>query len=164
MSEDAFLQNALHKARATLGEPKPKTPFSATFDQLQIAHRSKDEAIAKRLRPPLPSAMPEKDEQEVIAIQKKPGQVSKFAREAVDHNDIARLSPSTWLNDEIINFYGALILARSEAAQKDPSSKGKGKAPLNVHYLSSFFWEKMTKAGYAKGRLNKWTKKVNALL
>ena len=32
--------------------------------------------------------------------------------------DLSRLLPSQWLNDEIINFYGQMILSRSNTAQK----------------------------------------------
>lgn len=65
-----------------------------------------------------------------------------------------RLKPGQWLNDEVINFYGALILARSEEAQK-----GKSKA-LDVHYFNTFFFAKLEDLGYEKARIGKWTKKV----
>ena len=79
--------------------------------------------------------------------------------------DIARLLPGQWLNDEVINFYGAMILARSEGSKENPGSKKNGKTTkkatfLDAHYFSSFFWSKLTKEGYEKGRLAKWTKKV----
>jgi sentrin-specific protease 1 len=60
------------------------------------------------------------------------------------------------LNDEIINFYGAMILTRSES-NRDPTAKRK---MLDVHYFSTFFWPKLKNEGYEQGRLAKWTKKV----
>lgn len=107
--------------------------------------------------------------------------MSKSGREQVSESDIARLRPRQWLNDEIINFYGQLMMSRSESQKKNQTSipkdthingfpngiKGKGKAetvekkPLDVHYFSTFFWPKLTGEGYAKGRLAKWTKKVS---
>jgi sentrin-specific protease 1 len=107
--------------------------------------------------------------------------VSKSGREQVADRDIARLRPRQWLNDEIINFYGGLLLSRSESRRKDSiptladgringlvngiKAKAKAKAtekkpPLDVHYFNTFFWPKLTGEGYDKGRLAKWTKKV----
>jgi len=96
----------------------------------------------------------------------KRGVVSKHAREQVTDKDLSRLRPNQWLNDEVINFYGSMILARSEESKENPvtngvaSGKGKGK-PLNAHYFSTFFWSKLSAEGYEKGRLAKWTKKVD---
>lgn len=85
----------------------------------------------------------------------------------MDEKDLLRLRPGQWLNDEIINFYGALLLGRSEGSKENVPNgpvmgevvKGRGQ-PLNVHYFSTFFWTKLTGEGYDKGRLAKWTKKV----
>jgi len=140
--------------------PKPAKPFLPSLEHLQISRRLKDEAIDKlRQGPPLPSSLPPEDDQFVTKILQKRGVVSKFAKEQVSDSDLSRLRPGQWLNDEIINFYGAMILARSEAS-KENHSKSK-KKPLDVHYFSSFFWSKLTQDGYEKGRLGKWTKKVN---
>lgn len=89
-----------------------------------------------------------------MALQKR-GTVGKVAREQVSDKDLARLKPAQWLNDEVINFYGALLMARSEEAQK-----GKGKA-LNIHYFNTFFFAKLEDPGYEKARVGKWTKKVS---
>lgn len=101
----------------------------------------------------------------------KHGAIAKYAREAVEDKDLNRLRPGQWLNDEIINFYGAMILGRSEGSKENMpngttvagsgTTKGRGK-PLNIHYFSSFFWSKLTSEGYDKGRLAKWTKKVRS--
>lgn len=94
----------------------------------------------------------------------KSGPISKCAREAVQSSDIARLRPGQWLNDEIINFYGAMILERANAKENhNPKTNGalngKGKKPMKVHYFSTFFWPKLNE-GYEKSKLNRWTKKV----
>jgi sentrin-specific protease 1 len=65
------------------------------------------------------------------------------------------LKPAQWLNDEVINFYGALIMARSEESKK---SNGK---ILDAHYFSTFFFAKLEDPGYEKARIGKWTKKVS---
>ncbi|CEL51718.1 hypothetical protein RSOLAG1IB_00253 [Rhizoctonia solani AG-1 IB] len=105
--------------------------------------------------PPLPKALSSEDLSEVTAALRKRGTVAKFAREQVSDSDLARLKPTQWLNDEVINFYGALILARSEEAQK-----GKGKA-LDIHYFNTFFFAKLEDMGYEKSRIGKWTKKID---
>lgn len=147
--------------------PKPPPPFIPNFEQLEISRRTKDDAIEQRLRPsrpPLPTHLPPADELKVKTILSQRGVVSKFAKEQVTDQDISRLKPCQWLNDEIINFYGALILSRAEECKENPGANGKaGKEkskPLNAHYFSTFFWSKLTKEGYDKGRLAKWTKKV----
>jgi sentrin-specific protease 1 len=141
------------------------------------------DAIERSLRPkkaPLPPHLPPEDESYVDAILTKRGTISKAGREQVADKDIARLRPKQWLNDEVINFYGQLILSRSESQKENSKStptdchinglvngvKGKakteaaGKKPFDVHYFSTFFWPKLTGEGYDKGRLAKWTKKV----
>jgi sentrin-specific protease 1 len=157
--------------------PKPPLPFTPSLEQLQRRSRSRDDAIEKHLRPkrvPLPPSLPPGDEDQVNAILKKRGVISKYAREQVSDSDLVRLRPGSWLNDEIINFYGALLLGRSEGAcsssSKEKENKGivngSGKKSkfLNVHYFSTFFWTKLEKEGYEKGRLAKWTKKVCVFL
>ncbi|KAJ7630731.1 cysteine proteinase [Roridomyces roridus] len=157
-----FLRRAIEKAQATLNGPKPLRPLTPSINQLQFRYRTKDDELERRLRrPPLPSALPPKEEEEVSALFKKRGVISKYAREQVSDQDIQRLKPLTWLNDEVVNFYGALILGRSDACKENPSGNAKAKKPLDVHYFSTFFWTKLEKDGYEKGRLAKWTKKID---
>jgi len=166
--------------------PPPKRPFVPSFEQLQLSRRAKDEEIERLLRPkkaPLPPHLPPEDEAYVDAILTKRGMVSKTGREQVADKDVARLRPHQWLNDEIINFYGHLILSRSESQKENSMStpanchinglvngikaKAKGKPAekklsLDVHYFNTFFWSKLTREGYDKARLAKWTKKVTS--
>ena len=105
--------------------------------------------------------------------------LAKAAREQVSFQDLSRLRPSQWLNDEIINFYGAMISERAakfeENAIKEKSKptvngKGKGRAafpgmegvgdPWKVHVFNTYFLSKLQEMGYEKAKLNKWTKKV----
>ena len=129
-----------------------------------------DERIKDRLHPkkkPLPDSLSPDAAKEVDAIKRKRGTISKAGKEQVCDRDIAKLGPGQWLNDEIINFYGQLIMSRAEAAREGKENKGKEvvgkggrKAPLDAHYFSTFFWTKLKDVGYEKGRLSKWTKKV----
>jgi hypothetical protein len=93
----------------------------------------------------------------------KKGVIAKVAKETVSNQDLARLRPGQWLNDEIINLYGAMIMERSDAYSNEEnqptSTNGRGK-PLRAWYFTSFFWAKLVKDGYEGGRLAKWTKKV----
>ncbi|TRM61417.1 hypothetical protein BD626DRAFT_77397 [Schizophyllum amplum] len=166
---EGFLRRELQRARAALAEPK-LVPFIPSYEQQERWKRERDEKINARLRPkrkPLPASLPPDDEANVDQLMRKRGVVAKFAREQVSDQDLSRLRPGQWLNDEVINFYGAMILGRSEAAAKN---KGKengavngaaGKKPLNIHYFNSFFWSKLVNEGYEKGRLARWTKKID---
>lgn len=156
-----FLERAIQNARATMNEPKPPV-FAPTLDQLRTWAREKDAAIEQRLRPkrpPLPSSLPPADEAKVNELMQKRGLISKFAREQVSDKDLSRLRPGQWLNDELINFFGAMLLDRSEKAKKE-AKEGKSKLP-DIHYFSTFFYEKLLKDGYDGGRLAKWTKKID---
>ncbi|PBK77068.1 cysteine proteinase [Armillaria solidipes] len=164
----SYLRLALEKARATLNGPRPVVPFSPAEEQRKLRDRTKDAQIERRLRgakqKPLPKALPDEDELKVKTFLKKSGVVSKYEREQVTGQDLQRLKPGQWLNDEIINFYGAMILGRSEASKENPAVNGAAKekvTPLNVHYFSTFFWSKLDKDGYEKARLAKWTKKFD---
>lgn len=165
-----FLQRALEKARAALQGPKPPKPFVPTLDQLRLSRQAKDEEIEERLRPkrkPLPRSLPPEEDAEVDAFFRKRGVIAKCCREQVSDADIVRLKPSQWLNDEIINFYGRMILSRAEDSKENPAPNGKTggqKKPLNAYYFSTFFWSKLKGQGYEKGRLAKWTKDVRRLV
>ncbi|KXN83566.1 Sentrin-specific protease 1 [Leucoagaricus sp. SymC.cos] len=157
---------------------KPLKFDTSALDILQHRWRQKDAQLEEDLKkpkfPPVPSSLPPADEGAVQRFLEKRGTIVKYARESVEDKDLNRLRPGQWLNDEIINFYGAMILGRSEGCKENKENvpnvsgkkelngvaKGRGK-PLNVHYFSSFFWTKLTTDGYDKGRLAKWTKKID---
>lgn len=147
--------------------PSPP-PFSPSLDKLRLEKLLKSQELEDRLRPkkkPLPALLPSKEDAEVDALLQKHGVISKCAREQVSDRDLVRLKPGSWLNDEIINFYGQMILSRSEAASSKANKENKkGNTKfLDVHYFSTFFWSKLSSEGYEKGRLAKWTKKVDLL-
>ncbi|KAI0271549.1 hypothetical protein BC834DRAFT_449038 [Gloeopeniophorella convolvens] len=161
-----FLERAIQRAKETLNGPKPLPAFIPSFEQLRISRRAKDSEIDIRLRgPPLPQSLPPHEDDEVTLVLRKRGVIAKAARLQVTDSDLGRLRPGTWLNDEIINFYGQLILDRSEARPKGNALKNgarRDKSPiLDVHYFNSFFFEKLSREGYEKARLAKWTKKFD---
>ncbi|TBU64827.1 cysteine proteinase [Dichomitus squalens] len=161
-----FLQRAIRKAQETLKGPKPPKPFIPTLDQLRLRSVQQDEEIEERLRPkrkPLPTSLPPADEAAVDALFRQRGVIAKCVKEQVSNEDLQRLRPAQWLNDEIINFYGQMILSRSEDSKENPGDSvvNGRKRPLNVHYFSTFFWSKLRGQGYEKARLAKWTKKID---
>ncbi|KAF7310733.1 Cysteine proteinase [Mycena chlorophos] len=170
-----FLRRAVQKAQATLEEfvlcfiprtcsscssrPKPRTPLTPSIADLQFRYRTKDGQLERRIAvPSLPSSLPPEDDAQVNALFRKSGILSKYAKEQVTDQDVVRLKPGKWLNDEIINFYGALILGRSDDNKENTTPS---KDILDVHYFSTFFWSKLLNDGYEKGRLAKWTKKMD---
>ncbi|NWU48046.1 SENP2 protease, partial [Dromas ardeola] len=90
-------------------------------------------------------------EREVIAAFGKgePDEIMSSAfKLKVTREDIHTLRNLCWLNDEVINFYMALVMERS-----------KKEGYPSVHAFSSFFYEKLTSGGYkAVGR---WTRRVD---
>lgn len=64
--------------------------------------------------------------------------------------DLSRLAPNRWLNDELINFYGIMINLRS--IKHAQNSKF-----YNVHCFSSFFMTRFDHDGYQA--VQRWTKK-----
>lgn len=91
----------------------------------------------------------------VRSALQNPSFSAKCLREEVKAPDLRRLKSGQWLNDEVINFYGALLQKRA-----DDSLEGKG-PKRKVHYFSSFFYKKLSEEGYEKGRLKRWAKKVS---
>ncbi|KAJ3032135.1 UNVERIFIED_CONTAM: SUMO1 sentrin specific peptidase 1 [Siphonaria sp. JEL0065] len=66
-------------------------------------------------------------------------------------DDIRTLRPGTWLNDEVINFYGQLLMERAE---RNPG----GQYP-KIHFFNTFFYTTLSTHGYA--RIRRWTKKFD---
>lgn len=72
--------------------------------------------------------------------------------------DLQNLSPGTWLDDNVINFYFELI---SERARRDLQATNKPDfAKLKIHMLPSFFFEKLQRERSYSG-VKKWSNKSN---
>lgn len=71
----------------------------------------------------------------------------------IQPSDIQKLLPKTWLNDEIINFYGSLIMHRSRTATATSPPLPK------VYYFNSFFYPALEKNGW--DGVKRWTRKFN---
>ncbi|KAJ3771523.1 hypothetical protein FB446DRAFT_739961 [Lentinula raphanica] len=171
LNREQWLEKKLEFAQKLFNGPRPPPAWIPSLEDLKLRQRSKDDLIDQRFRPqrtPLPSSLPTEDNNKVDSLLKQPGVISRYAKEQVSDKDLARLKPCSWLNDEIINFYGALIMGRSDDFKENRSSEvingvATEKKPkiLDAHYFTTFFWQKLTRDGYEKGRLAKWTKKVD---
>ena len=64
----------------------------------------------------------------------------------ISAKDFSRFSGRQWLNDEIINFYGAMVMERAIKNQE---------LYPKIHVFTTYFYEKL-KGGYAGVR--RWTK------
>ncbi|KAJ9101474.1 hypothetical protein QFC19_005125 [Naganishia cerealis] len=114
----------------------------------------RDEALAKaRARALTKIEVPVLTPEQVKEVSQQlanPSFKSKCDLEEVSTRDLQTLGPKNWLNDEVINFYGAMLMDRAK-------KEGKRK----VHFFNSFFFSKMAKDGYEKSRIGRWTKKID---
>lgn len=67
----------------------------------------------------------------------------------ITRKDIHTLAGLNWLNDEVINFYMNLLIARGTASNKYPK----------VHAMNTFFYPKLLSGGHSS--LRRWTRKVD---
>lgn len=80
-------------------------------------------AQAKKLRgvlgrQALPAELTEEQDKMASATLSKRGQIAAIPGAQVEDHDVQKLRPRQWLNDEVINFYGNLILQRANDADK----------------------------------------------
>ena len=67
---------------------------------------------------------------------------------SITRKDLDTLRGLNWLNDEIINFYLQMIVARSKENDNWP----------NVYAMNTFFLPKLMKMGYDS--IKRWTRKI----
>ncbi|GAA5957878.1 hypothetical protein JCM21900_001295 [Sporobolomyces salmonicolor] len=78
---------------------------------------------------------------------------------SVDADALRRLKGLTWLNDDIVVYYGVMINRRLADAEKK-GDLGKGETRLKKSYaMNSHWWTMYGDHGYA--RVKKWTKKFD---
>nr|KAF6476109.1 SUMO specific peptidase 5 [Rousettus aegyptiacus] len=70
-----------------------------------------------------------------------------YNKHMLDMDDLATLDGQNWLNDQVINMYGELIMDA---------------VPDKVHFFNSFFHRQLVTKGY--NGVKRWTKKVFSLL
>ncbi|KAF9210118.1 SUMO1 sentrin specific peptidase 1 [Haplosporangium sp. Z 27] len=114
-------------------------------------HERIEKELAARRKPSSDQFKPlTKDEEQKVAeaLADGVGEVVEGFNVSILKKDIHTLRPGEWLNDEVINFYGNLILARSKESTTLPK----------IHVFSTFFYKTLSENGYEKVR--RWTKKV----
>ena len=149
--------------RLTLDDASQRHIGHSRSELLQLVqrHRALDDALDAKLRTKkraFPIALTDEQAKTIRSLLNKRGVIARIGKEEVTDDDFARLHPDQWLNDNIINSYGQLLMSR--AADSAAAKENNPTPPcLNVHYFSTFFWTKLLQ-GYEKSRLAKWTKKV----
>ncbi|WVQ82951.1 hypothetical protein IAT38_005087 [Cryptococcus sp. DSM 104549] len=137
------------KEKASKGSGFDLSRMSSALNDLKVSQSEKE----KKIRPPkpvLPSKLTPEQEAAVVANLRNPAFKSANVAADVTTDSIRRLKPGTWLDDEVMNWYCGQMTERAKEV-------GKRK----VHFLNSFFYGKLSEMGYTKGRLRRWTKKVD---
>ncbi|KAF9381077.1 SUMO1 sentrin specific peptidase 1 [Mortierella sp. AD011] len=127
-------------------EQQPRPPG---HQAIVSEHERIEKELAARRKPTQFTPLTKEDEQRIaVALADGVGEVAEGFNVSILKKDIHTLRPGQWLNDEVINFYGNLIMSRS----KDSTTLPK------VHIFSTFFYKTLSENGYDKVR--RWTKKV----
>jgi sentrin-specific protease 1 len=92
---------------------------------------------------------------QVNAALKNPAFSARLASEIVPHGSLTRLRGTEWLNDEVINFYGALLLQRANT-----NLANDGTPKVKLHVFSSYFYTKVA-SPQGHSAVKRWTKKVS---
>ncbi|KAG0342450.1 SUMO1 sentrin specific peptidase 1 [Podila horticola] len=143
------LRNLVAKTLPTIVEVKKDLPG---YHGIVAEHERIERELSEELEPKQEQLMPlSKDEVKKVqtALSDGYGQVVEGFNVSIMKKDIHTLRPGEWLNDEVINFYGQLIMARNKESTALPK----------VHVFSTFFYKTLSESGYDKVR--RWTKKVN---
>ncbi|WOO79693.1 Sentrin-specific protease [Vanrija pseudolonga] len=118
------------------------------YDRLRREDQEAERQVKERLQPRIPDDV---TPQQAAIIRDRFSDRSFAATlgsAELSSSSLQRLKPDVWLNDEVINFYVELINTRA---------KDDGR-PL--HCLNTFFYEKLSVAGYAGAKLARWTKRM----
>ncbi|OCF33153.1 hypothetical protein I316_05198 [Kwoniella heveanensis BCC8398] len=137
-------------SRAALEVAKRESAFelSDILKALKEEQALKEAEIVKRLQPKLPDSLSPEQEAKVKHHLSNGTFKASIKTAEVTANSLRRLKPSTWLDDEVMNFYCAMMTERAAA---DGAKR--------VHNMNSFFFAKLEKTGYQSVR--RWTKKVD---
>jgi sentrin-specific protease 1 len=74
------------------------------------------------------------------------------------------LLPSTWLNDEVINFYMSILQERDDnlVTEFNKNQKDEKAKKLTSHYFNSFFFTKLLENGiYNYANVKRWSRKFD---
>ena len=140
----------IRKQQETIAEEKNALDreIALKISKLEIESRLKKKKKTPKL-PPLPA-----DHASIVESawnsNDDPDEVFATAYSiSIKRRDLQTLNGASWLNDEVINFYLNLLATRSGVDESLPS----------VHVMSTFFYQKLSSAGY-KG-VQRWTRRVD---
>lgn len=157
LDEQAYTQRTLEvlsrrEAHAKAQLPPPIVPTEAKLSAVRDARRKRLDTHGVLGRARLPTALsPDADVVVSDIWGRRSGVVASMTGAQVEAHDMAKLRPGKWLNDEVINFYGQLLMQRS--------SKAEASDCWRIHVFSSFFWQNLTTRGYAGVR--RWSRRVD---
>ena len=159
--EEEYTKQSLEelKQRAQARLPPRVVPVSERLREIREKKMARREKCGILGRPPLPSRLDPAADDKVRSAFRASGTVASITGAQVEGHDIRKLQPGQWLNDEVINFYGTLIMHRAQAAEQKRSSGMRVNAFWRVHFFSSFFWQNLTTRGYAGVR--RWSRRVD---
>lgn len=187
LTQRLMRQKQIDAQTAVLPLPREKMEQRQRLEKEQRARMKKLRGVLGRN--PLPEQLTEEQDRAATAALRKPGRIADVTGASVDDKDLQKLRPGAWLNDEVINFYGQLILMRADQAEKKrteamaaakdkpaeaavsnaskKNGKGKVQRPYDssldafwrVHFFSSFFYNKLKDNGYAG--VKRWTRRID---
>ena len=153
----------IRELRGILGQKKAKRDLEEREIDLQIAKlREEGQAVEGSLAGELPR-LPEllaRRVHEALFDTPDGAILVDNAFGKIMGKDIHKLQKGEWLNDEIINYYFAMIRTRSLNPSSVLSSKVKAskKRFPRIHTFSTYFFQLWSQRGYAGVR--RWTKKA----
>ncbi|WFD04219.1 Ulp1 peptidase [Malassezia obtusa] len=172
LDEQAYTQRTLDALRAREQHARARLPPPVVpeAEQLEQARSERDKRRAEHGilgRQPPPKALPPSMEDFVRKTLQQRGVIASMTGAQVEAHDLAKLRPGQWLNDEVINFYGNLIMQRANeaeserkhAAERHETPARSACAYWAVHFFSSFFWQKLESQGYAG--VQRWSRRVD---
>ncbi|EAU85008.2 ulp1 protease family protein [Coprinopsis cinerea okayama7 len=99
-------------------------------------------------------ALSHADEVEMSVYLRDSSTVFRCGGQTIAAEDLGCLLPGKRLNDEVINFYAALINRRSQ----ESTNVMVDEEVLNAYCFNTFFYTKLERDGYHGGRLFRWIK------
>jgi sentrin-specific protease 1 len=102
---------AFRAAKASREAPRPAVVPLETFAGLKLRDTKLDKELERRAQPRrrFPGSLDAEKEARVRQIMANASFVSTMPGAEVTNRDIRKLGPSSWLNDEVINFYAVMI-------------------------------------------------------
>ncbi|KAJ3021282.1 SUMO1 sentrin specific peptidase 1 [Thoreauomyces humboldtii] len=158
--EEKFLHERIQTFMESQGKQLPQKPITPSYQELLSKREAMDREL-KELRDNLQFEDSEgegefprlTDDQEDLIDETLQGPRKQVVISCFNvdltRESIATLSPGAWLDDEIINIYGQLIMERAHADQENF---------LKVHFFNTHFYPFLSK-GFAQ--VKRWTRKID---